>query len=90
MLQTTLRFYYVVGNGTSRNTTLQGMVHRVKYLELCLGCHLKVVRVPRKLMDEQGNDRLSRGVWITSFLTWFLTAFPLSPKYPTTTYLEFR
>jgi hypothetical protein len=58
--------YYVVGNGTSKNSTLQTMVHRVKYLELCLGCHLEVVHVPGTLMITQGTDGLSRGVWISS------------------------
>jgi hypothetical protein len=101
--------YYVVGNGTSRNTILQNLVHRVKYLELCLGCHLEVVHVPGTAMIAQGTDGLSRGVWISSLhhvlgschllpallapvsfspslLTWFLTAFPLSPEYRATTW----
>jgi hypothetical protein len=58
--------YYVVGNATSKNPVLQDMVHRIKLLELGLGCHLEVVHVPGTTMIGQGTDGLSRGVWISS------------------------
>jgi hypothetical protein len=57
--------YYLVGSGASRHAHLQALLHRIKYLELSLGCHLECVHVPGTTMIDQGTDGLSRGVWIS-------------------------
>jgi hypothetical protein len=58
--------YYIVHNGSSRNTELHKLIRRIKLLELRSHCRIEVIHVPGVVMITQGTDGLSRGAWTSS------------------------
>ena len=58
--------YHIVDGGSSTSGPLQALAHRIKSLELLLGCTIVCIHPPGFLvLIQHGADGLSRGVWIS-------------------------
>jgi hypothetical protein len=57
--------YYIVQNGSSKSVELHRLIRKIKSHEVMIGCRIEVIYVPSTLMNEEGTDGLSRGLWLS-------------------------
>jgi hypothetical protein len=58
--------YWISSSGSSASPTFHRLIEEMRLLELELTYTLQVIHVPGLLMIDQGNDGLSRGIWMSA------------------------
>ena len=58
--------YYIGASGSSAEPKLHDLISNIRLLEIELDIHLNVVHIPGLVMNDQGTDNLSQGIWMSS------------------------